>query len=198
MMRNYLRKPDLSPSSGNQLLEEIYLRYKGECTYWLMQKFGIGKEDAIDVFQNTVIILHDKLENQKLDLPAENIKAYLYGIARNKGLEHLRSLDKYITTNYAENILKDASTIREKELLEKKIEAISVGISQLSEASQNIITLYYEKHKSITEITRIMGYKNNETTKNMKYKSIQKLKSVVKTNYMAASYEQNERTLYAL
>jgi len=198
MMRNYILKPNLTPSSGNQLLKNIYLQYKGECTYWLMQKFGLGKEDAIDVFQNTVIILHDKIENHKLDLPAEKLKSYLFGIARNKGLEYLRSLDKYVTTNYAEQILKDSTTIREKELIEKKIEAISEGISLLSKSSQDIIMLYYEQHKSISEITEILGYKNNETTKNMKYKSVQKLKRIVNKNLKGASIEHSENILYAL
>lgn len=196
MMRNYIPKPDFSPTSGNHFLETVYLQYKGECTYWLMQKFGISKEDAIDVFQNTVIILHDKLENQKLDLPAENVKSYLYGIARNKGLEHLRSLDRYITKNYAEQLLNDSYSIKEKELLEKKINAISEGLSQLSKASQKIITLYYDKHKTIPEITSIMGYKNNETTKNMKYKSLQKLKKLVSKNFVSASHEYEKMLIW--
>jgi DNA-directed RNA polymerase specialized sigma24 family protein len=132
-----------------------------------------------------------------LDLPSDKIKAYLYGIARNKGLGYLRLLDKYVMTNYAQQILNNAASIREKEIIEIKIDAISKDIPQMSEASQKIITLYYEKHKSISEITEIMVHKNNETTQNMKYKSLQKLKKLVNSKFYIP-FEYLERKLCVL
>jgi len=178
-MTNFI--PDIKTYSAEDFISTIYKLYRDECSFWLMQKFGIGKEDAIDIFQNTIIIFYEKVVCEKGNIPLDKLRPFLYGIARNKGLEYLRSLEKYATERFENIQCPISDQIEEKVKIEYQFDIINKGLDKLSAASKKILSLFYFQGKSISEITIIMGYKNSETTKNMKYKSLQKLKREVES-----------------
>jgi len=184
-MSNYTAQS--CPNPYAILIETIYEQCQTECCFWLMHKFGLVREDASDVFQNTMITIYKKMVDQRLNLPATKLKSYLYGVACNKGHEHIRAMDKVMLHNPLA-INYDLQDNDEAHLQEVKSSAIKVGLSKLSNSSQTILKLYYTESHSIAEITQKLGYKNHDTTKNMKYKSLQKLKKVVNINWQEGTH----------
>ncbi len=109
-----------------------------------------------------------------------SIKTYLYAVAKNKWREAQRAAAKHSTLTVASAARQRQDTADVAE--EEKLQRVLFHLTRLRDTSRKILHLYYYQRRSISEITEIMGYKNDSTTKNMKYKSIQRLKRLIETS----------------
>jgi len=93
---------------------------------------------------------------------------------------HLRSQKKFEPISELIQLNYPLSPPNEdNEIKKKRIRKILKTIDALSEPCKTILELFYFKGYTIEEISQIMGYKNKNTTKNMKYKCIMKVKKIV-------------------
>ncbi len=77
----------------NKYLKELYTNYRGSLLNRFKKDFSLEEDEAVDIFQLTIIILFENISSGKLthlDTPVEN---YLYGIGRLKSLVELRGLE---------------------------------------------------------------------------------------------------------
>jgi RNA polymerase sigma factor (sigma-70 family) len=162
----------------NTALKDIYRLYRRDCLAWLQNQYGLQIEEAIDVFQLAVIIVYDNVMQGKVTADHNDVKAYLYGIAKNKAYETLRQKkshvsldDHYLLTAY---LTKDDSEANS----EDSIDIATISLGSLGQPCQSILELYYYQNKSMEEITLIHGYKNADTTKNQKYKCLKRLQVI--------------------
>jgi RNA polymerase sigma factor (sigma-70 family) len=162
----------------NKALKDIYRLYRSDCLAWLQNQFGLNIEEAIDVFQLAVIIIYDNAVQGKVTANHSDVKAYLYGVAKNKAYETLRqkkshaSLDDHsLLTTYLSNDGSEASD-------DYALDMANVALTHLGQPCQSILELYYYQNKSMDEITIIHGYKNSDTTKNQKYKCLKRLQVI--------------------
>ncbi len=164
-------------TNENEALKEIYMLCREDCLVWLQKDFGCTQDDALDIFQMSVIILYDNVMKGKLTTISSNIKTYLFGIAKNKALELCRD-KKNIATDDISLIVNYVVQDNEENLLEHQISTALIALDQLGDPCKSVLQLYYYHDKSMEEITEKMGYKNVDTTKNQKYKCLKRLQNI--------------------
>lgn len=164
-------------TNENEALKEIYLLCRQDCLTWLKKEFNCSQDDALDIFQISVMILYDNVITGKLQQLTSNIKTYLTGIARNKALELCRTR-KNIVSDDVLNQLISYITEDDTENLGEKVLLASRSLDELGDPCKTVLVQYYYYDKSMDDITTIMNYKNSDTTKNQKYKCLKRLQSI--------------------
>ena len=164
-------------TNENEALKEIYVLCREDCLTWLQKDFGCTQDDALDVFQMSVLIMYDNVMKGKLNALSANIKTYLFGIAKNKALELLRD-KKNTTTDDISMIVHYVVQDNEENVLEHQISTALNALDQLGDPCKSILQLYYYHDMKMEEITEKMGYKNADTTKNQKYKCLKRLQNI--------------------
>lgn len=169
---NELRK------NSDAALKQIYSDYREEAIAWLQKKFSMTEDNSKEVFQSAIVILYDNVNSGKLTELTSSIKTYLFAIARNKALEltrsNIRNVGEIGLPILKEHILESK---HDKEILEDRIDALSSALRRIGDPCRSILQLFYYKKFEMEVITKMMGYKNAATTKNLKYKCIKRLQT---------------------
>lgn len=138
-----------------------------------------NKEIAKDIFQNTLIVFYKKTLDPKFKLTS-GISTYLYAVAQNMWLKQLTKLRLHRLNKESEELLpsldpdieEEAPTLPLKEYLIKKL-------NELGEPCLSIIMLHTYQKLSMKLITEKMGYANEHTTRQQKYKCLLRLKKII-------------------
>ena len=164
--------------TGDQtVLEEIYREYREPFTAWLKKNYHCTHDEALEFYQTSVLICYDNIKCGKLGHLSTTLKTYLFAIGKNKWHEYRRYKQR----------LQHTPTFDHLELLETPDEVGSAHL--VLELRKALITLgdpcrrllealYFEKLK-LDEIVHSMSYKNKDTSKNVKYKCIQRLRRIM-------------------
>ncbi|MBK8624153.1 MAG: sigma-70 family RNA polymerase sigma factor [Saprospiraceae bacterium] len=164
-------------TNENEAIKEIYMLCKSECLQWLQKEYNCTKDDAMDIFQLSIMILYDNIKTQKLKILTSNLKTYVFGIARNKALELHRSRQIPVTDDYLSFV---ASYVIDEDnnVNEDQINMVCQSLDELGDPCKTVLVQYYYHDKSMDEITLMMSYKNADTTKNQKYKCLKRLQNI--------------------
>lgn len=145
---------------------------------FILQNSG-SAADARDIFQNALIVLHNKAEEGKLEITS-SFNTYLYSICRNLWLKELReqrklniSVTEEIDESAEEKII-DSET--QNSFLQKMVRAMS---KMTGHCKMLIISMFY-KNKSIAAVAAENGYKNTHTAQNQKYKCLEQARKEFK------------------
>lgn len=170
-----------SIKGGNsQGISEIYKLYRSEFLGWIYKTYNCPSDEAKDLYQCSILILYKNIVDGNFGV-SSSIKTYLFGIGKNQYLTKRRQDSKY-TYNIIDNVLDDANETQEtKELYETNLEMVHIGMSQLGDSCKKLLELSYFYKNTIESITASMGYKNTDTTKNLKYKCLQRLKKIIES-----------------
>ncbi|WP_420384745.1 RNA polymerase sigma factor [Roseivirga sp.] len=161
-------------------LEEIYRRYRPSFIKWITYSHKCSHEQAIDIFQYAILSFYENvLEDVIEEMNDAGIKTYLYSVGKNKLLSDSRK-DAKLSFNeeYEEHLLLEE--IDEHSLdTESRLEKVKGIIENLQNPCADILRLFYFNNLSNDEIAEILGYKNGNTVKNLKYKCIQRIKRLL-------------------
>jgi RNA polymerase sigma factor (sigma-70 family) len=161
-------------SDPDKTMAKIYTEYSANALNWTRSEFGLSLEESNEVFQTSIVVLYDNVVSRKLTELNSNLKTYLFAIIKNKVIQ-LNRLKSKKANFTAFDLLKDAI---EEEYIETD-QAILLkareSLLNLGDPCKSLLELFYYQEKSIDEMTQILGYKNNDTTKNLKYKCIKRL-----------------------
>ena len=170
----------------DKALRQLYSQSREPCISWLIKNYKINSDDAIEIFQISVVILYENICSGKLKKLNSKVTTYLHAIARNKVYELRRrcvKVDHLDNTNFIfSQYLVDESDIEDKKTLESKIEICNKFLNQIGDPCKTLLQLFYFGNKNMSEITTEMGYKNADTTKNQKYKCLKRLQSMANTH----------------
>lgn len=164
----------------NKVLTLIYKDYyPGISTY--IRNNGGTSDDAKDIFQESLIVIFRQIEEKSIDIKS-GFENYLFGIARLIWLKFLRSRDIHnrsvaqlnepdITYHPADEIIEDDLELRffRKHFLE------------MGEECQKLLKLSASDISNDT-IAKMLGYKNEQVVRNMKYKFKEKLIERIKND----------------
>ena len=126
-------------------------------------------DDAKDIFQDVILVLYQKVRRGKLVLTC-SLKTYLYSIARNLWLKELERRNRMVKVyREKEEDMNELSDIEDIYIHNKRLILYYRFFSQLGQICKRIITLFNEGN-SIREITVMIGYKNEQLTKNRHYR----------------------------
>lgn len=162
----------------NQALKDIYRLYRKDCLVYVRRKFSLSAEDAIDVFQQSVLILYHNTASGKLTTLNTDIKAYLYGILRLKALEAVRSASKTI---YPEDLNATLASVPDVPMDEESemVALIKLLLPQLGPACRLLLDQFYYKDLSISEIAAMGNYSGTDSVKTQKFKCMKRLHSMI-------------------
>ena len=157
-------------------LGQVYRQYRSELIAWMDSKYGCGREVARDIYQNTMLTITIKSQQGELNALESNLKTYIYGVAKNKYREYVRSSSRYVQ-------VEDKSWANLREEASDSIDHEDIGLvlqclNKLGDPCKSMLELYYFHSMSMEEIVEHTMYKNSNTAKNMKYKCLLKLKEL--------------------
>ncbi len=164
---------------NNDAFASMYDEYK-EPFIAFAQKYGITTENAIEVYQESVIKLYENIASGKLRELTSSIKTYLFSIGKYKIMEHLRATKK---TQTFENVFQADDKIEELEyeenVLTEQQRLLKINFSKLGERCQNILEQFYLYGKTISEIVEQENYENQNTVKAQKSRCLKQLKTLI-------------------
>ena len=145
----------------------------------MIQKNNGSEEDADDVFQDALIVLHRNVRKDDFSLNCK-IGTYIYSVARNLWLKKLRRSSKTspISDSEAEFISVAEDNLEILEKTEEKNLLVSY-IHKMGEDCKKILRLFYYEKMRLEEISKEMGLATAEVAKNKKHRCFKKLKTAV-------------------
>ncbi len=166
-LQDYLLQGD------KEALVQLYKDHRLEFIQWCIQKYDISKDQAMEAYQEAVIIFYENIVSGKLTDFSSSAKTYLFAIGKNKLREFFRASVKM--TNQEDSLLElvHEDTIDDKEPFFKIMEK---NIQKLNERCRELLNLYYYRQLSMDQITDRLAYKNVDSTKNQKYKCLKQLR----------------------
>lgn len=127
------------------------------------------KEDAEDVFQETLLVLYRKVQKNELVLSSA-LKTYFTSISKNLWYNELRKRGKEIS--FVQNYTAETSIAEEDETLKKA----EMAFVLLGKKCQELLVLFYFKKLNMIEIARQLEFSNEKVAKNQKYRCLEKAK----------------------
>lgn len=179
--------------NGDQTqIETIYNNHRSEFISWIVKLYHCSSDDAGDIYHYAVITFYENVISNKLMVLDCSVKTYLFAIGRKKYLESLKSQKKF-AHSYDESTLVNLPDVQKTDALikEQRLDCIENALEKLGEPGRTILELYYYHGKSMDEIAELLQYKNSATAKNLKYKSLLRLKKIV-----AETQKENKSVYY--
>lgn len=158
---------------NNDILTFVYKEHYPVIKKYILRNSG-NKQDAEDIFQETIIMIYRKVEEGQLSLNC-SFKTYIYSVCRILWLKELETR-KLIRNNNRElkNIVDpEVKFLLENGDLEKK-KLIQEHLMHLKKNCRQILTLFYAG-VPIDEITEILGMSSTANTRQRKNRCKEKL-----------------------
>ncbi len=163
----------LIKEGNDDVIQNIYADYRDEFIIWANKHHQCEYEEGREVFQQCMVQLYENVVSEKLTVLSSGLKTYLFGIGKNK-IREVREVErkKRIEVKGGE------VTTEEKLLHESILDKVEVALSQLGDPCKKLLELFYYRKMSLVQITDRLDYKNTDTTKNLKYKCLGRLRKI--------------------
>jgi RNA polymerase sigma factor (sigma-70 family) len=140
-----------------------------------------GSEDeAKDIFQEAVMVLYDKITQQKFELSSK-LGTFLYAVSRRLWLKQLTRKGSVASTadiSDFEDLLRVEDDLERHDEIEQRFDHMNIALSQLGEPCQTLLKDFYIANMSMQDIRDKFGYTNTDNAKTQKYKCLQRLKKI--------------------
>lgn len=154
----------------------LYQKYFDTVKYFVLKNNG-NTTDADDVFQDTMLILLEKMRMDNFVLTA-SIKTYIVAISKNIWFKKLRNAGREIAfeqlqeSNFYEEISLDIE--REKTYIDK----LKEYLLKITEHCSRLINDMFYNGKELAEIQTQYGYSTRHNTVNQKHKCINQIRKI--------------------
>ena len=175
-------------SGDEELLKIIYTQYREDFLKWIFSRHAINQEHAIELFQESIVILFENAVRGNINNSNLNIKSYLISIAKHKLREEVRAKKKSKMANGPIYQL----WIAPADVPEEELKVIEQCLSELGDSCRQILRMFYYYGMDISSIAKRLNYKNNDTCKSMKSKCLRKLRERV--NVQLQKRKNDERS----
>lgn len=140
-------------------------------------------DDAKDIFQETMIVLYEKVKSDSFELSCQ-IKTYIYSVSRRLWLKKLMTQNRLMIADEAAlEIVPVEEELEEHEKLSVEFSMMEKSINSLGEPCKSLLEDFYLRKKNMQEIAASFGYTNPENAKNQKYKCLMRLKKLFFSQY---------------
>ena len=139
-------------------------------------------EDAKDIFQETMIVLYEKVQSGSFELNCQ-IKTFIYSVSRRLWLKRLIHHNRFSLSEGHEEIVSVDDEVEEHEKRNTEFSMMEKAMSGLGEPCKSLLEAFYLQKKSMQEIATSFGYTNAENAKNQKYKCLVRLKKLFFSQY---------------
>jgi RNA polymerase sigma factor (sigma-70 family) len=151
-----------------------------------LAQLGVSEEDSKDIYQESVILLYEKLQDQAFALHAK-VSTYLYSVCERKGLEHHRqqkrktALSREAQSRVAlsrealSGEMKTNPTVEDATKMPDD-EQIRTAIQSLGYPCKELLAAFYYHKEKLKDLYVEMGYSSENTAKQAKFKCMKRLK----------------------
>jgi len=178
--------PDLQEiRNGNEApMIIIYENYREEFIVWAGRKYQLDQEDAVDVFQESVICFYRNVVRGKVETISSSVKTYLFAIGKNIIRDKLKKNDPLkVTQEIGEIDVSHQPEIMELIYNEERAELVKQLMQELQEPCNSLLRLFYYFNLSMKEIAQKMQYKNENVAKTQKMRCLNALKEKIKKRF---------------
>lgn len=169
---------DSIKNGDEQQMKVLYERYRKEFISWIKNRYACSEDQAKEFYQFAVVTFYENVRSGKIVSLNCSIKTYLFAIGRNQALEQLRR-DERKVRDVDERIMDiNSRDTEEQGELEHNLELVEHCLEVLGEPGRTILELYYYHGMSMEQIAGRLKYKNADTAKNLKYKSLMRLRKM--------------------
>ena len=168
--------------SDKKAIETIYRENYNMIQSLIINNSG-SADDAKDIFQETMIVLYEKVRSRTFELNCL-IKTYVYSVSRRLWLKRLQQMNRYAPAleNLKDTVPVDEE-IEENERINNEFQVMEKAIGSLGEPCRSLLEAYYLEKKNMQDIALSFGYTNAENAKNQKYKCLMRLKKIFFAQY---------------
>ena len=168
--------------SDKKAIETIYKSHYNMVQSLILNNSG-SADDAKDIFQETMIVLYEKVRAGGFELNCQ-IKTYVYSVSRRLWLKRLQQINRYVPALQGlENSVSVEEEMEQHERINDEFQAMEKAIGSLGEPCKSLLEAYYFQKKSMHEIAAGFGYTNADNAKNQKYKCLMRLKKIFFSQY---------------
>ena len=188
-MRTEINEQDLLKGlaqNDRKAVETIYKEHYNMVQTLIVNNNG-APEDAKDVFQESMIVLFEKVRSGSFELNCQ-LKTYIYAVCRRLWLKRLGQLQRF--SPEIDNISETISVDEEVDVHEQRnadFQIMEKAMFGLGEPCRSLLEAYYLQKKSMIEIAGNFGYTNADNAKNQKYKCLLRLKKLFFDQYKNTS-----------
>lgn len=161
------------------VMAHIYQQYFRGVSRYVVENGGL-EEDALDVFQDSVIALYLNVQNGKYEPRADSrLGTYLQAIGKNVWRAKSRKSRKLpIVALEPTRELPEADDEHDEALLDR-VADLQTAFAGLGEKCRRLLRLYYYEKLSLRRIAELMTF-TEKTAKNNKYRCMQTLRAKLK------------------
>jgi RNA polymerase sigma factor (sigma-70 family) len=169
-------------ASDRKAVETIY-----KDNYNMVQTLIINNngsaDDAKDIFQETMIVLFEKVRSGGFELNCQ-IKTFVYSVSRRLWLKRLQQQHRYTTPgDNMEPVVAVEEDLDAHEQRNAEFDMMEKAIGNLGEPCRSLLEAYYLQKQNMQVIAANFGYTNSDNAKNQKYKCLMRLKKIFFTHY---------------
>ena len=163
-------------------IEQLYRKY-----YTMIQSMvlanGGSKDDAADLFQETVIVLYEKVKSGNFKLQCL-LKTFLYSVARRLWLKKLQQQQRYTSQpDGMEETVPVEDEIESHLKVQNDFNIMESAMNKVGEPCKSLLQAYYLHKKHMNVIAQEFGYTNADNAKTQKYKCLVRLKKLFFAQY---------------
>jgi len=167
-------------ANDEKALKHLYQNNYPTVERYVLNNNGTGDE-AKDIFQEAFISLWRNIQLDKFQPQREaSLDAYLFRIAKNKWMDHLRSNKRYRKNSIAgiERLEETSKQLGKEE--EDYLEKVKLHYAYLGAPCKDVLYRFYFLKQSMMQIAEFFSW-TEATAKNNKYRCLQKLRNMVLT-----------------
>lgn len=172
-------------------LEKVYTMYRTSFIKWIVSQFKLTVDQAAEIYQQTILVLYDNITGGKLTTLKCSMKTYLFSIGKNKVYDWNRQQNRHAGLEVEELPLVEGDSTQEDQT-DQLLNISQKALQILGDPCKSILELYYFHRRSMQEISDQMGYKNEHSTKNQKYKCLNKLRKIFRKEVQKENLVLNE------
>lgn len=155
----------------DQLFRTYYLEvFPRVCRF--VKNDGGSLEDARDIFQDALIVFHEKISSEEQREIISNEQAYLGGIARNLWLKKLSAMRR------GDELLRELAGTSENEK-ENVSPALLAYVRAAGEKCLKLLTAFYYEQLRMPELAEKFGFSGERSATVQKHKCLRKVRSIL-------------------
>lgn len=164
-------------ANDEAFLKDFYQNNYHKVEAYVLKNNG-SVDEAKDIFQEAFIAVWRNIQLNKFKPGNEtSLSGYLYQIAKNKWLDHLRSSHHKKVIPIDDAPIFEEGSIPEEE--SRYIGLVSEGFKHLGKNCKEVLIRFYYKKDPLKEIAKSFGW-TEATVRNNKYRCLQQLRDSVK------------------
>ena len=168
--------------NDTEAIETIYRDNFSAIKSYIIKNNGYT-DDALDVFQEAMIVLFEKVKSGSFILSCQ-LQTYLYSICRRLWLKKLQKQNRFNPS--VETIEEIVPVEDDLEFHEKKNNDflfMESALAKIGEPCKSLLEAFYLEKKTMPEIAEAFGYTNADNAKTQKYKCLVRLKKIFFAQY---------------